>query len=44
MNRIGKIKEIKKVPRIGKIISIEFLLKREGVEYGSKSKNKDKIS
>lgn len=26
--RIGKIRELKRVPRVGKVISVEFLLKR----------------
>ena len=39
MARIGKIKEIKVVPRIGKIISLEFLAKQKGIQYG---KNQDK--
>lgn len=43
MNRIGKIKELKKVPRIGKIISLDLLAKRkeEGRKRdGDKSQNR----
>ena len=37
MTRIGKIKELKVVPRIGKIISLELLAKRKEIEGGSKN-------
>ncbi|GEM_PF-2810291 len=39
MSRVGKIKMIKFVPRIGKIISLELLAKRKGSKHGSKSQN-----
>jgi hypothetical protein len=43
MARIGKIKEIKVVPRIGKIISLEFLAKQKGIQHG-KNQDKNKFS
>jgi len=39
MARIGKIKEIKLVPRIGKIIPLELLAKQKGIQHG---KDRDK--
>lgn len=39
MARIGKIREIKVVPRIGKIISLELLAKQKGAQHG---KDQDK--
>lgn len=43
MNRLGKIKEIKIVPRIGKIISLELLAKQKRAQYG-KSQTKNRLS
>ncbi|MCL0091944.1 hypothetical protein M1N59_01625 [Dehalococcoidales bacterium] len=41
MNRLGKIKEIKIVPRIGKIISLELLAKQKRAQRGeSQTKNR----
>ncbi|MFQ6072635.1 MAG: hypothetical protein ACE5KT_08050 [Methanosarcinales archaeon] len=36
--RVGKIKEVKLVPRVGKIISLELLSKRRRWGHGSESK------
>jgi len=43
MARIGKIKEIRVVPRIGKIVSLEFLAKQRGIQHG-KNQNKNQSS
>jgi hypothetical protein len=43
MARIGKIKEVKVVPRIGKIISLELLAKQKGIQHG-KNQNKTQLS
>ncbi|MCL0094277.1 hypothetical protein M1N58_00025 [Dehalococcoidales bacterium] len=41
MNRLGKIKEVKIVPRIGKIISLELLAKQKRAQRGeSQTKNR----
>lgn len=34
MARIGKIREIKVLPRIGKVISLELLAKQKGAQHG----------
>lgn len=46
MERIGRIKEVKFVPRVGKVISLDLLSKRrrKGREYGSKDKAESEIS
>jgi len=45
MERIGRIKEVKFVPRVGKVISLDLLSKRKrkGGEYGGKDKTESEI-
>ncbi|MBE0517508.1 MAG: hypothetical protein IBX41_09040 [Methanophagales archaeon] len=45
MERIGRIKEVKFVPRVGKVISLVVLSKRriKEREYGSKDKTESEI-
>jgi hypothetical protein len=40
MERVGKIKRLRRVPRIGKLISLELLVKRMGKGGGLGRKGK----